>query len=92
MEKKLYLTGPCYCKYNQGDPERNEIMCITNTNSGFEQIDLCEDDEGCIGPKNSDEAGAYSAMSFCSKGASTLLYYKPISGLKHRLAIVLFSS
>ena len=66
FEMKLCLLGPCYCRDKQGQPERNEIMCITKTN--FVPLDLCNDNEWCVGPKSPDRAQIFSKTDFCSEG------------------------
>ena len=49
-------------------------MCITE--EGFEQLDPCYEDDGCIGPKRPNDAQLFSKQNFCSKGAVKLLYYR----------------
>ena len=72
MQMKPSHLGHCYCKYKHGYPERNEIMCITDNN--FEQLDLCREDEGCVGPKTPDDAKLFSRNKFCSKGGLNVLH------------------
>ena len=61
-----YSLGHCYCKHREGDPRSNEIMCIEN--EAFEQLDPCNEDEWCIGPKTQNESESFSSTKFCSKG------------------------
>lgn len=73
---KSYLLGACYCKDKQGEPDRNDIMCLTNMN--FETVDFCLEDEWCIGPKTHDKAKLFSRENFCAKGGYKILQNKLI--------------
>ena len=70
-QMKFYILGPCHCKDKHGKADKNEIFCATGTT--FEQLDRCQDDESCSGPKSLDEAVFFSKSEFCSKG--TLKYF-----------------
>ena len=70
------MLGRCYCKHKQGHPDRNEVMCSTNGN--FKQLDLCNEGEGCIGPKTPEKAKSFLSADFCLYGRLKTLKYRPI--------------
>ena len=82
------MIGRCYCKHKQGNPDKNEVMC--SMNDDFQRLDLCHDDEGCVGPKTADEAKYFSSTEFCLRGALKIFYYKTNS--VYDFGIILFSN
>ena len=40
----------------------------------FEQLDLCPEEEYCVGPLTPDTAELFSRSTFCSKGTSNTKY------------------
>ena len=68
LQIKYDLLGPCYCKDKQGEPDKNDIMCIRDT--VWERLDPCHYDQWCIGPNTRNKAQMFSEKNFCSEGVS----------------------
>ena len=65
----LYVAGHCYCKQKFGGPGENDIMCKIGRK--FEQHNICQEQEMCVGPVTLDAAESFSRRKFCATGTST---------------------
>ena len=62
----VHLIGVCYCEHASGETDKNKIICINDATHKL--LDLCNSDEGCIGPTAPNNARFFSRSIFCSKG------------------------